>query len=472
MTDMTEQSLRRLEQLRSLLHRGREGADQRPDDAAMPNSMILERFRKWVLHYSLQHLHGPEEVAYDADELVVFCLVRNGRPYVRSFVEHYLSLGAKHIFFLDNGSTDGTVEAAREHENVTIFRTDLPFKVYQMQMKQYLIERFARHRWSLCVDIDELFDYPYSDVIGLDTFLNYLSERSYTAVLTQMLDMFPEGPIRDAPGNVDEPLKELYRFYDITQLRKYDYLEDRRIGGRGNSLTNDDIAIYRGGIKKTVFPSTGPVLSKHALIFLDDRVRPMDGNAHKTSNARVADLTCVLFHYKFTNNLYQSIRQAVERENYMKDSRKHKKIGETLDENPSLQLKSEAARELKHVNDLVHNQFLVVPKEYMVLVEDEERDRADHGFRDQPRRVVEALFESRAETKVRVREVEQLEKRVEKLQQRLKRNREESTKPNTEVRKLRQQVRRLQQQVQDARNSTSRRLLHKLGRAWAKVSGR
>jgi Glycosyl transferase family 2 len=38
-------------------------------------------------------------------------LVRDGRPYVRSFVEHYSSMGVKHLIFLDNGSTDGTVEA-------------------------------------------------------------------------------------------------------------------------------------------------------------------------------------------------------------------------------------------------------------------------------------------------------------------------------------------------------------------------
>jgi hypothetical protein len=38
-------------------------------------------------------------------------LVRDGRPYVRSFVAHYSSMGVKHLIFLDNGSTDGTVEA-------------------------------------------------------------------------------------------------------------------------------------------------------------------------------------------------------------------------------------------------------------------------------------------------------------------------------------------------------------------------
>ena len=62
-----------------------------------------------VLRSSIEHLHGPEEVDYEPDELVVVCNVRDGRPYVKSFVEHYRSLGAKHLFFLDNNSTDATV---------------------------------------------------------------------------------------------------------------------------------------------------------------------------------------------------------------------------------------------------------------------------------------------------------------------------------------------------------------------------
>src|ERR671917_1572852 len=91
------------------------------------------------LHSRIEHLHGPEEVPYAEDELVVVCLVRDGRPYVKSFVEHYLSLGAKHIFFLDNGSTDGTVEALKEYDNVTVLRSTLPYKEYKYLFKQHLI---------------------------------------------------------------------------------------------------------------------------------------------------------------------------------------------------------------------------------------------------------------------------------------------------------------------------------------------
>src|SRR5215217_5195434 len=181
---------------------------------------------------SIEHLYGPEEVPYEEDELVLVCLVRNGRPYVNSFVEHHTSLGIKHLFFLDNGSTDGTIEALKEYDNVSVLHTGLPFKRYETSVRKYLVERFGKKgRWCLYVDIDELFDYPYSDVVGLGSLLGYLNERSYTAVVAQMLDMFPEEPLSGSSGAgnpPDEPLKERHRFYDVSNIS--------RISMRGHPL--------------------------------------------------------------------------------------------------------------------------------------------------------------------------------------------------------------------------------------------
>src|SRR3712207_5935632 len=116
---MAKRNLGKLERLKPLLDRG--GARDDPS-----NGQVLERAKKWILHFNVEHLHGPEEIEYGEEELIVVCLVRDGRPYIRSFVEHYSSMGVKHLVFLDNGSTDGTVEALRKYEkNVTVLRTGL-----------------------------------------------------------------------------------------------------------------------------------------------------------------------------------------------------------------------------------------------------------------------------------------------------------------------------------------------------------
>src|SRR5215218_9388839 len=135
---MTEQRYTELEESQSPL-----GGDQAAESKDASANPILDQVRQWILYHNVEHVHGPEEVAIEPDELVVLCVARDGRPYVRSFVEHYASMGVKHMVFLDNGSTDGTVEALQEYDNVTVFRTRLPFRNYQLYMRRYLIHRFG-----------------------------------------------------------------------------------------------------------------------------------------------------------------------------------------------------------------------------------------------------------------------------------------------------------------------------------------
>ena len=104
---------------RSRLARGRYRLD-------VPDSPLLEWVQAWILEHNVEHLYGPETVDYETDELVVLVLLRNGRPYIKAFIEHYFSLGANHVVFLDNGSTDGTVEALKSYGNVTVLRSMLP----------------------------------------------------------------------------------------------------------------------------------------------------------------------------------------------------------------------------------------------------------------------------------------------------------------------------------------------------------
>src|SRR5215218_2951358 len=221
---------------------------------------------------SIEHLYGPEEVPYDADELVLVCLVRNGRPYVKSFVGHYTSLGIKHLSFLDNASTDGTIEALKGYDNVSVLQTTLPFKRYQVSMRQYLIERFGKKgRWCLYADIDELFDYPYSDVVSLSSLLRYLKERSYTAVAAQMLDMFPEEPLSGRASNPDEPLKERHRFYDISNVKTMSIKEHplTSINNTNNTYESDDIEFFYGGPLETLFDCIPPWLTRFTPTFSD-----------------------------------------------------------------------------------------------------------------------------------------------------------------------------------------------------------
>ncbi len=403
------------------------------------------------LESRIKHVHGPEEVAYGPEELVVVCLMRDGRPYLKSFIEHYFSLGVKHIFFLDNGSTDGTVSVAQSYENVTVLQTDLPFKEHKFFLKRYLITRFGRGRWVLYVYIDELFDYPYSDVVDLGSFLRYLSEKSYTAVVAQMLKMFPENPVVHATSVEDEPLKELHRFYDISNIRTQGYYP---VAGDSNTLASDQIEVYRGGIRRTLFGHPS-LLTKHPLMFIDDEIRPMNESSHWVGGARVADITCVLFHYHFLDRFYERTLRAVAEENYAFNSAKYKKYLGVLEQAPELRIKQETAQEIRDVKDLADNQFLVVSGDYMALVDAEERKAASGN--DGPRLLLEAFSKASARSRAaRGQELGSDEHQPEK----------------SERSKLQERNQNLERQIREIQSSRSWRLLSKLGRVRAGMSGK
>lgn len=430
---------------------------------------VHERAREWILHHNLEHLHGSEQIEYGPEELVVLCLVRDGEPYVRSFIEHYFALGVRHIVFLDNGSHDETISIAREYENVTIFQTGLPFKRYRIAMKRYLISRFGRGRWSLCVDVDELFDYPHSEVVGLEALLRYLNSNSYTAVVAHMLDMFKDGPLSDVVEGEGGRLKETYRFYDTSDVVRTDY---RLSGGSDNTVSNEEIDFFRGGVQKTIFGHAG-ALTKHPLVFLDEDLELMRGSAHRVSGARVADFTAVLFHYKFIDRYFQeSTAQAVSRENRAFNSWRYKMYLQKLEESPRLRIKQDTSKELADVNDLVADHFLVVSSDYMLWVDQRDDRRGAEVLRDKPRRMVETFSRIRQTTQDRVSTTGELEDRVEGLEREL--NSELRVSEALEQRSLDAAARvyKLQASLEEVRASRSWRILQSLARLRKIAGGR
>ena len=294
------------------------------------------------------------------NELIVLCVVRNGALHVKSFLDHHLSMGVKHIVLLDNGSSDGTIELARKCERVTILQTRRPYRRYETVMKRYLVHRFSRDRWNLMVDIDELFDYPFSGVLDVGALLTYLNRNSYTAVLAQMLDLFSDTPLKDLKSAPGDSLKERHTYYDISNVERAPYPFD--------TPANAEIKMHSGGIRKSIF-GTENGLTKAALIRLSADLIPFVG-WHQTANATVADFTCVLLHYPFVSGFSEKVEEAVRTDRYrVSAAEEYRRYWARLKESPDLSLKRRTAQRFEGVNSLVDNGFLVVSPEYRRCVE-------------------------------------------------------------------------------------------------------
>jgi hypothetical protein len=83
-------------------------------------------------------------------------------------------------------------------------------------------------------------------------------------------------------------------------------------------------------------------------VFCDGSLEPVP--PHGVRNVRIADLSCVLFHYKFLKNSREKAVRAEREEQYHSKSRAYKRYLDPLEQNPELRLRLEIAKEVVSVN--------------------------------------------------------------------------------------------------------------------------
>jgi hypothetical protein len=247
------------------------------------------------------------------------------------------------------------------HQDVTVLQTNAPYQKYENTMKRYLAERFSGGRWNLCADIDELFDYPFSERLSLRDFLGYLNNNNYTAVVAQMLDIFSDVPLNKLDSKTDDILKEKYVYYDISDIEKEDYLWSKR--------SNPAIKMHWGGIRKMVF-GTNNGLTKSPLVLMNGKVRPFI-TWHHPKGARMADISCLLRHYPFVSSFCAKVEDAARTGRYgMRVTDEYREYLRTLAGNTNLNLKFESARRFTSLEQLIEEQFLIVSGKYRQWVYD------------------------------------------------------------------------------------------------------
>lgn len=259
---------------------------------------------------SIRHLHGPTGAYAGPDDVTVVVVVKNGLFYLEEFFRHYGELGIRHYVFLDNGSTDGTIDRIRQEPGTVILQSTLPTAKFENDFRRYAAERYCQNRWCLYADIDELFEFEGQQDIGLAGLLRYMRENGYTALMAQMLDLFSTRSLRDEATTPFDQVIKTHQHYDLEKIERVPYHKGNHPLTQGldyylqhNQVPNEQLEFLFGGIRNKVF-SEQCCLTKHPLVFLDGQVEP-GVHPHFSAHLRVADFSALLRHYKFCDNPIQ-----------------------------------------------------------------------------------------------------------------------------------------------------------------------
>lgn len=265
-------------------------------------SRLQEAARRRRFSRAVEHLHGA--ITVPEGEVLAIVLVRDGAYYMDAFFDYYRSLGIRYFAFIDNGSTDGTVARLQKEAGCVVDRAVLPLAQYEDLLRAYPAQTYGRDRWCLYVDMDEQFDFAGREAGGLPALLRYLETHGHTALMAQMLEMFPPVPLAQVKELSFGAALETFTHYDISAVQSYEYHAadiDFEALLRGNQLSTQALKFKFGGVRGKVF-GEACCLTKHPLIFNGAHVVPAP-HPHLSQNVVVSDMTAVIRHYKFAGNI-------------------------------------------------------------------------------------------------------------------------------------------------------------------------
>lgn len=329
---------------------------------------LKNSLRLWLLRLSIRHEHGPIRIKPNSSEAVVLCVVKNGESLVQAFIDYYLALGFRHIFFLDNGSTDKTTEIIKSNGQTTLLSSHKPFRRYFDVFKNFLINICGRGHWCVIADIDEFLHFPLDR--ELKDVLAYLDQHKYDAVCIQMLDMFSKEGIQlseQTKARSLESLKSIFCYYDTSRIDKKAYVRQFQPD------IHPKLKFFYGGIRKAVF-NRNCFLTKETMFFAHWGTQMK--SSHLLNYARRADFSMVYLHYKFTEDFYTKTLEAVKTENHWNDSAEYKAYlavleKAALEQKTAFSLFQSYSNELRTIDDLIEADFLFVSEQFRTSADEQ-----------------------------------------------------------------------------------------------------
>ena len=270
-------------------------------------------------------------------DILLFSTQRNEKVRLPYFIEYYRRLGVNHFFFVDNDSSDGSYEFLADQPDVSLWHTPNSYKKarYGVDWLNWLQRKYAHGHWTLTVDPDEFFVYPFCDTRPLRALTDWLDASSIKSFSAMILDMYPKGALDDQPYAEGQNPMDIACWFDSGN---YTMKKNKRYGNLW----------IQGGPRSRVFfpdkPALAPALNKIPLVKWDSRYvyvssthmllpRGLNLVYDEWGGEKASG---ILLHAKFIDTFTQKAREELDRKQHYSASVEYRAYAEQLTQNPEL----------------------------------------------------------------------------------------------------------------------------------------
>ena len=269
--------------------------------------------------------------------MLLFCTARNERVRLPYFLEYYRDLGVQHFLFVDNDSDDGTAAYLADQPDCSVWHSAKGYKRarFGMDWINWLLMRYGHGHWTLTVDPDEFFVYPFCDTRPIQALTDWLDASSIKSFAAMLLDMYPKGRIDSQPYIEGQNPLEIASWFDSGN---YVIQKNARFGNLW----------IQGGPRMRVFfpedPAKAPALNKIPLVKWDRRYafvssthmllpRGLNQVYDEWGGEKASGL---LLHTKFLDTFSAKAKEELERKQHYAASVEYRAYADLMRDDPEL----------------------------------------------------------------------------------------------------------------------------------------
>ncbi|MEY3050399.1 MAG: hypothetical protein RLY31_184 [Bacteroidota bacterium] len=161
-----------------------------------------------------------KEIPQDTGEIRVFIVGIDAAAIIPYLVEHYFSIGADRIFYIDNNSSDHSVEVLGKYERVHVWNQSVPFDCREQKCGaawvEALLPTYGAGHWCIFADTDEFFIFPGCERDSLSSFLAEQERLGYNCLYARLIDMYSDRKVKETLLT-DHPLV-ICPYYDRSEF--------------------------------------------------------------------------------------------------------------------------------------------------------------------------------------------------------------------------------------------------------------